>query len=868
MAKQKPRPRPRAVPIARGPNDRRKLVGDPAPTRDAATESGRKAGARRSSPRADDGLDEGPQPSDDDKAIVEHGLRRFQLIVAAEQAQRARELEDLLFDRALPQDQWPTDIWNERQGNSSESGTLTTSRPCLVIPKLDQPVMQVINEIVAANLGIRVTAKAGAGKKDAEVRQGLIRCIEQDSLASTAYDWGANRMVKCGRGFWRVNKKFANDGDFELDLTVDRILNQGSVYVDPFATEATWADMEYAFITRDIPEEEYVRLYGGRESLHKSIVNDPGVLQAVLDAAPFWVVGTTGARTYRVAEYFYAVYTPRTRYAVQGPAGPLLAWADEMTAEEVRLAEAGVKTKAVKKREVQQRSIRWVVMNAYEVLDQEEWEGRYIPVIPCTGKEYMVGGERVWKGIVSNAKDAQRSYNYMRSAQVEAVGLAPRAPWVLAEGQDEGYEAMWQEANVRNFPYLVYKATTVDGQLAPPPQRNVAEPAIQAVTLAVREADADIKATTGRYDPSLGQVRGDQSGSAIEKLQRQGENTTSNYVNSTALAVTYTGMVINDMLEHVYNTPGRVARTLGDEDTERPVLFSQWYVEKDGDAVPAAEGEPGAQFFDLSKGQFLVRVAAGKTFATQQEETSRVLETVFQAAPQLVPLGADLWIESLGSPVSRKMAERIRKANPQLQDDDDPQMRDLPAAAKSMISQLQQKSQALEQQNSQLIEALQKETEALKGKKAEAQAAEQGKVAQKNLELKATLHLELIKQSGELQRTILDAKVKLAIEMAKLQGASERDQAQRQMDRLDQQLELAHERGMQALELQAAEKESGRARGHEMGVALSTKMLEQVAPEGDETGAAPSAAPMAALPSPVEPFAAPLPPEPGASQGL
>ena len=42
---------------------------------------------------------------------------------------------------------------------------------------------------------------------------------------------------------------------------------------------------------------------------------------------------------------------------------------------------------------------------------------------------------------------------------------------LIAEGQDEGYEQMWEQANIRNFPALKYKTTTVAGQPVPPPQR-------------------------------------------------------------------------------------------------------------------------------------------------------------------------------------------------------------------------------------------------------------------------------------------------------------------------------------------------------------------------------------------------------------
>ena len=53
---------------------------------------------------------------------------------------------------------------------------------------------------------------------------------------------------------------------------------------------------------------------------------------------------------------------------------------------------------------------------------------------------------------------------------------------MIAEGQLEGYESYWQQANIRNFAYLPYKPLTSGGVQVPPPQRLAVEPAVQAIT--------------------------------------------------------------------------------------------------------------------------------------------------------------------------------------------------------------------------------------------------------------------------------------------------------------------------------------------------------------------------------------------------
>src|SRR5262249_50227073 len=134
-------------------------------------------------------------------------------------------------------------------------------------------------------------------------------------------------------------------------------------------------------------------------------------------------------------------------------------------------------------------------------------------------------GKRVRKGIVRDSIDSQRMYNYNRSKITEAIALAPLAPWVLAEGQDEGYEEEYKQANTRPLSVIHYRQVDLFGKPAPTPKREVAEPAIQAMTQALAQADVDFKATTGIWNQSLGEPnpQGAESGKAVLARQHQGE---------------------------------------------------------------------------------------------------------------------------------------------------------------------------------------------------------------------------------------------------------------------------------------------------------------------------------------------------------
>jgi hypothetical protein len=62
----------------------------------------------------------------------------------------------------------------------------------------------------------------------------------------------------------------------------------------------------------------------------------------------------------------------------------------------------------VKERKSQVPYIKWAKLNGIEVLEQTEWPGKWIPIVPVIGTELDINGKRVLEGVVRNAKDPQR----------------------------------------------------------------------------------------------------------------------------------------------------------------------------------------------------------------------------------------------------------------------------------------------------------------------------------------------------------------------------------------------------------------------------------------------------------------------------
>ncbi len=763
--------------------------------------------------RAKSGEEPETQKPDTDAArkrrIHEEAMDRFRIVAEAESKQRLRELEDLKFDRALPEDQWPADVLNARQGGIGADGRMTPPRPCLTITRLDQPVQTVINEARQARLAIQVKPKGkGATSKTADVIQGIIRAIEVDSRAQIARIWALERAAKCGRGAYRILIERQNDGDDQLDIVIKRIPNQGCVYFDPHAQEPDHSDGEWCLITEDLPKAEFKRRYKS-SPLNRQM--DTTELQSLTDTAPGWLTD----ETIRVAEYFYLRHTEKRPLPMDLRAQVGAEYLEDVTDEGLRarlesLAGAPVDTTAV----------WWCVIDALGVLKEQEWPGRHIPVVPVIGKEYNVNGERVYKGIVSNSKDAQRSYNVMRSAQVEAVGLAPKSPFIAAEGQVEGYEQTWAQANIRNYSYLPYKPVALGDHLVPPPARNTAEPAIQAISQAVREAENDIKATTGLFDPSLGNFSQERSGKALEAMQQQGQMGTSNYLDNLAsISMHYEAKCLLDLIPKVYYEPGRIARLLGDQpQDEKQVMLNQPFVMQDGQPQAAPPDAPNAQMYDLKLGQYTVVVSVGRAFQTQRDQNLAVLQSLIEAVPDVTMQVIDLLAEHLDGPMATRMAERFRKLNPQLADEQS----DLPPAAQAQIGQLTQQMQQMQQ-----VVAEAQQREAIEAKKHELQQQTEQIKIQGQLQVEASkvesqrqTHLMTLESNQETD----NRKLALQMQIEEMKLAAEERRLDKELahkekiERMKLELTLAAKQAETVIELQAREEQqaSEHAHAHEM----------------------------------------------------
>ena len=631
------------------------------------------------------------------KELLETARSRLNLAISAYSESREDELDDLRFYCGSPDNhfQWPADVLATR---GAVQGQTINARPCLTINKLPQHVRQITNDQRQNRpSGKVIPADDMADPEVAEIFDGIVRHIEYISDADVAYDTACENQVAFGEGYIRLLTEYCDDTSFDQDIKIGRIRNAFSVYMDPMIRDPCGADAKWCFITEDITREDYERMFPDASpvsTLQQLGVGDQSVSQ--------WI----NENTVRIAEYFYIEHEPAKLNLYYGGAT-----AFEGSPEDKQMKSAGMKP--IRSRQVDRQKVKWCKINGYEVLEEREWAGKYIPVVRVVGNEFEVDGRVYLSGLVRNAKDAQRMYNYWVSQEAEMLALAPKAPFIGYGGQFEGYETQWKTANTQNWPYLEVNPDATDGlgNPLPLPQRAMPPMAQAGLIQAKVGASDDIKSTTGQYDASLGLAGNEKSGRAIMARERQSDTGTYHYVDNLARAVRHLTRQIVDLIPKIYDTQ-RIARIIGLDGEADMAMIDPTQAEPVRKIVDQQTGAVIKKIYNPSVGKYDVCVTTGPSYMTKRQEAAESMAQVLQANPALWQVAGDLLVKNFDWPGADDLAKRLRKMiDPKLLEDN--------AEASPELMAAQQQMQAMQAEMQQMAAMLQNVNQSIENRDVE-----------------------------------------------------------------------------------------------------------------------------------------------------
>lgn len=644
-----------------------------------------------------------------DREFMETARDRFKQGQEADENQRAREIEAISFAAG---DQWPADIATIRAGNDGSNGQpKAPARPMLTVNQTLEPLNQLLAQMSGADLGFELVSAddfsdliGEVDETEIKTREGLARRIQRDSQAIEARLWGADRGNICGRGYWMVLTRFVdptgnggakpNAAWFDQEIYIGKIYNQNSVTLDPNREHFDGSDADWGFVGHDMPSDEYEAEHGEVNGKKNPIVDaSDDEFRRLGEDYPTWFTTDekTKTRSYRVVDYYYVVREPRQLVML---ADQSVLWADDAPDDAT----------VIDSRDVVTRKVKWAKIDGYQILEETDFPSPYIPIVEYIARPLQpYDGERRDEGIVQPMMDSGRGFNYMLSRWVEAIGLSPLRSIMMAEGQDEGYEAEWESINTRTG-IAHFKQTDLVGRPAgepkvPPTGNDVVGP----ISGAIQVFRDSIHATTQSHAPSQGEadpaLRSAKAISAVVANDQRGD---SSIIGNWARSIRHEGRIINSLLYPIYGIrPGRLASLIDADGKPQPPVMLNKPFEMQGagkTARPVASNGPAAQHFKLTKdANFNVVVKVTKNYETLRQEQAESLGQIISSDPgAMMSVFGDLFFKMQDGPGHDEMAERMKAMlNPKIlqQIAAKAQGSNIPPEAQAMIQQLQEQLQ-------------------------------------------------------------------------------------------------------------------------------------------------------------------------------
>ncbi len=538
--------------------------------------------------------------------ILREAKERLSRAMQEDLENRRLAKEDLEFI-AIEGKQWPDAIRAER---------IAEGRPCLSINKMPVFIDQVVGDQRMNRPAIKVVpVDSKSDPRTAQILSGWIKHVQQISKSDVAVDHAFEHAVACGYGALRVVTRYTSDSSFEQEAYIEKIDNALAVFWGKHS-QYDASDAMYCFVVSDMDREEFKTQFGFEAPSFKS-------------GADQFADGWYSKNTVRVAEYFVKEPVEKKIYLLE----------DGRSVD--KLMEGDV---PVRERKVKSYKIMWYLLSGDKVLDAKEWLGKkYIPVVPVWGKEFNVAGKRVVRGLIRNAKDSQRMFNYWNSLDTELIALQPKSPYILTPKQIAGYEDQWNEAHRRNYPYLL---ANPDKDAPGWPHREAPPQISSAVIQRLAETDQEIRDTIGLQKASLGMQSNERSGAAIRERKLEGDVGVFAFIDNLSRSLEHVGRILVDIAPALLDTE-RIIR-IGLEDGTFDFV-----------GVNMADAEMGTVLNDLSLGTYDVVVTTGPSFTTQRTEARESMKEFIQYYPAAAPYIGDIYAKVMDWAGADQLAKRL-----------------------------------------------------------------------------------------------------------------------------------------------------------------------------------------------------------------
>ncbi len=568
----------------------------------------------------------------------------------------------------------------------------------------------------------------GADPEIAKLLEGLIKDTEEASDFESACDTAVSNAIFSGIGFVRIVTDYVSEDSFNQEPRFMAVHNPQAVYIDPQSKAYDGSDMNWAIVGEWVEKDIITKQYG------KDSIADVGMEQY-----SDWC--NDKDNLVRIVEYFKKEEVPDTLWMLtDGTIDFKSKILKDFDATEEDLRTEGLIENG---RETTRTAIKWYKVSGNKVLDETEFPGKYIPIVPVYGGVTFIEEERYIFSLIHFAKDPQRLYNYWKSTEAEVLQQTQKyqdKPVVSAEGV-KGFEDQWQ--NPDKYAALYYNQVSDNGEIQQSPYRmSPAQPPI-GILGAAESSKQSITDILNMHAPMMGGDSQEVSGVAIGMRQRQSETAQFNFQDNTNKMVRHCARILIGLYQALYTVP-MMRRIIGvDGEAQTVNLFDQ-----------TAEGV----IADVTVGRYDVRMDTGPSYNTQREQNFQMIMQLLSMNPQLFAIIGDILLQNSPLLNAKEIAERIKKTMPPNLLGEEGDLN--PEQAKAQIQQMDQ----LVQKMTADLEKLQKlvddkdQDRQLEMVKTQLQAQKDIQVAQINAASRADVQelrgvVELLKQKLDIANT-------------------------------------------------------------------------------------------------------------------
>jgi hypothetical protein len=418
-----------------------------------------------------------------------------------------------------------------------------------------------------------------------------------------------------------------------------------------------------------------------------------------------------------------------------------------------------------------------------------------------------VDGKRQIMSLIRLARDPYMLYCYYRTCEAELVGMTPKFPYFVYEGQLDPQQLLNLQKSLHEPIAVIEVKSKIEGSMADPlpyPQRQPYEPPIQALEVGAESARRAIQSAVGQSPlPTQAQRRNEKSGVALKHIDEAIEIGSYHFTDHYEDMIRHVGVVVEDLLPHIYDT----ARDVG--------------VRKPNDTSEIVRiNEPGGL---STRGAHLVTISTGPSFESEREATKEFIESVV-ASPEMLAVA--------GPNAPKVVAQAIKMRNlgeggdqlaqlydPSLKPGGESNPQQMAAENAQLKAQLEQTTQAAQQMQQEL------ETDAAKQKATIAKAQIDAETTLKTAQMAEMTKLKIAELANvskpqqeaeaeaieaDLQRQfdllLAEIEHKHAMELERLKGEQAEAAAIRQSQQADIDGEQEH-----AYEAESAERDHGHA---------------------------------------------------------